>query len=718
MYETRVLSQYAWEIAGKPPTFSALSALEQQHDLAYYIFAPPECKKSHVPGCDPAQNSVEIRLERKVGEGLLEEVTITNHTQIATSFPFELKVAADFASPSEATGPRKQVGRLTHKWQQLETGGCSLSFDYKAEHTYRHQSDSGTASFHRGIRLFIRNDQQEPEYESGLIRFRVKLAPREAWHASLAWIAQLDGLDQPSPRDFASSREGKRRTFLDSCAHYEAPQIESLAPIVMKTIHQSARDLAALRLYDLDGEDELGERWIPAAGIPMYIGLFARDILFSSRESASLNSAMMRGSLAVLAEHLGTQIDDWRDEQPGRIVHAMHASPTAIMNYTPHGRYFGSVTGSIFYPSVVADLWRWTGSKELIAPFLDPALRGLAWADRYSRDESGFYKYQTRSKQGEKNQGWKDSGDAIVYPDGSQVADPLGTCEMQGYVYASKLRLSEVLWCMDDKDNARRLKTEADELKKRFNEFFGMEEEGYVAMGIDSHNRQIRSVASDPGHCLMHGIVDDAYRETVARRMLADDMFSGWGVRTLSSEHPAFNPFSYHCGSVWPVENGEFVSALAKCGMHCEMNRLAKAIFEAAALFKYCRLPEVFAGHARDEAHPFPGLYPKANSPQAWSASAPLLVLQSMLGIQPYAPMQTLLLDPHLPEWLPEIILHQLRVGDATVSIRFWRETSANTAFEILDSRGVLRVVRHADPWSLIAGSGEQVRTGISSLHS
>ncbi|MFZ0663033.1 MAG: glycogen debranching N-terminal domain-containing protein [Acidobacteriaceae bacterium] len=711
--ETRVLSQYVWEVGTKKPTLSVLSAVEQHSSIGYYVFAPPECRKKKVPGCDPAQNSIEIKIDREVGEGLLEHVTVINHTLLATSFVFNLKVAADFAAPEEATGRRRQKGRQTSNWQS-GSSGCSLHFDYKATHRYSHQGDSGKSTFHRGIRLELTNDQQPPQYSGRRIRFRIKLKPRQQWHATLAWTAQVEGKDQPLPDE---DRDRKREAFLSDSAHYDASGDRSLAPLVLRTLRQAAADIASLRMHDLDSKDALGERWVPAAGIPMYVGLFARDVLLASRQAATVGTEMLRGTLDVLARHLGTRTDDWRDEQPGRVIHEIHSHPLAELNYTPHGHYFGGVSGSILYGFAVADLWHWTGNKEIVKPFLEPALRALVWADQYSRDKSGFYKYQTRSKQGEKNQGWKDSDDAIVYPDGSQVSAPLGTCEMQGCVYATKRALSQLLWAIDDKPTSRRLAEEALELKKRFNEFFWMPKEGYLAMGIDAKNHPIRSISSGPGHCLHHGIVDDRYREPVARRLMADDLFSGWGIRTLSANHPSFNPFSYHCGSVWPVENGDIVMALAQCGLWNEAHRLARAIFETASLFRYCRLPEVFAGHPRDDAHPFPALYPKANSPQAWSASAPFLVMQALLGIQPYAPQELLLLDPHLPDWLPEITLHNLQVGQAKVSIRFWREASGKSKFQTIDIEGNLRVMRRADPWRLITESPEKLHAGISELN-
>jgi glycogen debranching enzyme len=395
----------------------------------------------------------------------------------------------------------------------------------------------------------------------------------------------------------------------------------------------------------------------------------------------------------------------------------LHTNPLSVLNYDPHARYYGGVTGAIYFGVALSGLWHWTGDKDLVRPLVGTALRGLQWADRYGDlDGDGFCEYLTRSEQGEKNQGWKDSGDAIVHEDGTQVADPLGTCEMQAFIYASKLHLSELLWWLDEVDLGKQLFQQAQELRKRFNEAFWMEDKGYIAMGLDSHKRQIRSIASDAGHCLASGIVDEALVERVARRMMAADMFSGWGVRTLSAEHPAFNPYAYHRGTVWPVENAVFVLGFARYGLHDLMHRLSGAQFETASLFDYCRLPEVFAGHQRDQKHPFPALYPKANWPQAWSASAVFTHLQALLGVYPYAPLKTLLLDPHLPEWLPEITLHNLHVGNAVVSIRFFRQADGRSDYEILEQRGTLHVLRQASPWSLTTGWGERIRDAIESL--
>ena len=355
------------------------------------------------------------------------------------------------------------------------------------------------------------------------------------------------------------------------------------------------------------------------------------------------------------------------------------------------------------------------GDAELVRPFVVPALRALRWLDSWALHD-GFYWYQTRSEDGLRNQGWKDSGDAIVHADGSCADTPIASCEAQAYVYVAKLHLSEVLWWLGERDEARRLYRDAAALKEHFNQTFWLEDERYFAMAIDGRGQLVRSAGSDPGHCLATGIVADEHARATADRLLADDLFSGWGVRTLSAAHAAYNPHSYHRGSVWPAEHGAFAIAFARHGLHDHLHRLCRAQLEAAALFELARLPEAFSGHARDVDHPFPAPYAFANSPQAWSASAVVCMLQALLGLFPYAPLNALVLDPHLPPWLPEIELHGLRVGKAVASIAFSRQADGTTAYHVAEVDGPLHVVRQPSPWSLTATFAERIGDLLGSL--
>src|SRR5436190_6709703 len=411
----------------------------------------------------------------------------------------------------------------------------------------------------------------------------------------------------PAFTDTDNRFDSSRRIFVDEATRFATSESETLAPIVATTLDRARDDLAALRLHDLDR----GERaWTMAAGLPIYLALFGRDTLTASWQAGLLGPEMMRGTLPAIAALQGREENDWRDEQPGKMIHQVDTGPLPTLNFNPLARYYGSITTSGFYPVVVSELWHWTGDKELVQQFIDPALKALHWLETHGDlDRDGFYEYQTQSEQGVRNQAWKDSSDAIVYEDGSQVETPIATCEEQGFVYLAKLHISEVLWWLDRKDEAKRFYREAEELKKRFNEAFWMEEEESIALGLDPQKRQIRSAASNPGHCIATAIVDQSLVTHTVQRLMRDDLFSGWGIRTLSSKHPAFNPYSYHLGSVWPVEQGTFAIGFMRYGLHDYVERVARSQFEAAAIFAGRRLPELFSGHQRDADHPFPAHY-------------------------------------------------------------------------------------------------------------
>jgi glycogen debranching enzyme len=716
--ETRLLSRYEYRINGKDPVPVALSNVEQHTWLGYYIFLPPELHGEADEGSgmldEMTQHTLELKISRYVADGIHEDVDLTNYTQKEISFQLQLCVDADFADIAETKRERQQKGELLQEWE-----GTELRFDYKAEHNYDIQGNKGLARIHRGLTLQIARSDSNPNYENKVISFHVNLDPLQKWHACINHIPFIDGRrlnniygcrsfnKTPNQYDY------RRSVFLNEATRFSTAESETLGSVVSGALIQAKRDLAALRLYDLDIHEHA---WLMAAGLPIYIALFGRDTLTAAWQSALASTSMMRGVLPRLAELQGTEVNDWRDEQPGKMLHEAHDGPLATLNYNPRRRYYGSITTSGFYPVLVSEFWHWTGAKELVIPLVEPAMKSLQWLDEYSdMDRDGFYEYQTHSTQGVRNQGWKDSGDAIVYEDGSPVEPPIATCEEQAFAYLAKLHMSEVLWWLDDKENAKRLHKEASELKKKFNDRFWMEDEGFFAMALDPKKRQVKSIGSNAGHLLAAGIVDEALVTRTATRFMADDLFTGWGIRTLSRKHPAYNPYSYHRGSVWPVEHGSFAIGFERYGLHRSLHDICLAQFNAASLFDFYRLPELFSGHQLDEDHPFPALYPQANSPQAWSSSTIFSFVQSMLGLYPYAPLKILLLDPYLPDWLPEITLHDLKVGDAAITIRFFRKGDKSD-YEVLDKRGTLRVIRQPSPWSLTASFAERLKDILTSL--
>ncbi|HEY0600339.1 glycogen debranching N-terminal domain-containing protein [Brevundimonas sp.] len=721
VHETRLLSRYRYLIDGAAPQPVSASNVDQRSWLGYFIAPAPggETEKERDPISGAAQEAVELRLSRYVGGGMHEDVDLTNFARWPVELELTLELESDFADSAETGGARRQRGRKTSVWTAADDS-WELTTTYEATHRYAHQGDEGVARIRRGLGVRFSNATTPPRRKRDRIVFSVRLAPGERWHCCVDLTPRIE--DEVFPprygcRSFvAPDNEYERRTavFFDEATRFSSGESDTLAPVVVGALEQGKRDLAALRLFDLDTGDHA---WTVAAGLPLYVALFGRDTLTAAWEAAPVTTSLMRGTLPVLAAHQGRVRDDWRDEQPGRMLHEAHTGPLAALNFTPQGRSYGSLTTSGFYPFVLAQLWHWTGDKAQVEPFLEPAIAALQWLDSCSdRDRDGFFDYRTRSAEGTENQGWKDSGDALVHADGSEAAKPIATCEEQGIAYAAKLNLAEVLWWFGRRDEAKRLADEATELKARFNTAFWMEDEGSFAMALDADGRQVRSIGSNALHCVATGIADKALVTRTLDRLFAADMFSGWGVRTLSSDHPSYNPYAYHRGTVWPVEHGPWAVGAYRYGLHDRVSQICRAQFETAALFDHYRLPECISGHARDVDHPFPAVYPAANAPQAWSATTTYTLLSALLGMQPYAPLRMLFIDPQLPPWLPEITLSGMRVADAVVSLRFFRRPDGRSDYEVLDKRGHLHVVRQPSPWSLTASFGERARDILAGL--
>ncbi len=451
----------------------------------------------------------------------------------------------------------------------------------------------------------------------------------------------------------------------------------------------SARDLRALMIPAPGGR-------IVTAGVPWYVAPFGRDALMAAGEALILNPELVRDSLLVLARLQAREDDPWRDAEPGKILHELRVGELAGAGLIPHTPYYGTVDATPLFLMRAADYYAWTGDLETLRS-LRPALdAALEWIDRYGdRDGDGFVEYERRSSGGLRNQGWKDSEDSIVHADGTLAEGPIALAEVQGYVFAAKQGIAEVYDALDEPELAGRLRADALALQLAFNEAFWNRQEGTFALALDGRKNQVASVTSNPGHCLYCGIVDPARAGAVVERLLAPDMFCGWGVRTLSSLCPAYNPMSYHNGSVWPHDNAIIAAGFKRYGHHDAVVQIADGLFAAAAAAPDARLPELFCGFDRSER---PGVvaYPVACIPQAWAAAAPYLVLQALLGISADAPAGALTIErPVLPEWLQRVRLRGLRVGGARVTLDFHREGEA-TGFTLAEQSGDVNVTMAA----------------------
>jgi glycogen debranching enzyme len=475
----------------------------------------------------------------------------------------------------------------------------------------------------------------------------------------------------------------------------------------------NVRDVASFPL--LDGPPD---EWLaPQAGVPLYPAFFGRDGLTAGWQAGMIDGGdMLDASLTRLGRRQSTRVDDWHDEEPGRIPYQMRTGPLAVLGLNPYDAYYADYASPLMFVIALANLYAWSGDLARIDRHWDAARRILDWARDYGdHDRDGYLEYHTRSSKGTKNQGWKDSGDAIVYDDGSVVPAPIATCELQGYWYAAQQLMGLLCAAKGLKRESTAYLEAASALKERFNRDWWSEREQCIALAMDPDKRLIEAPTSNAGHCLATGIVDRARLDAVVGRLFAPDMFSGWGVRTLSSAHTFYDPLSYHRGSVWAVEQATILFGLRRFGFDGRVHDLADALFELALLYPQYRIPETIGGYSRRE-RPSPGAYPQANAPQLWNASTLPLVVQSLAGIIPWAAKGILIVDPILPAWLPEIVVHDLRVGDQRVTLRFTRRPDGTSDFDVVRHDRGVHVVRQPPPEAVSAGAADRVNALVDTL--
>jgi glycogen debranching enzyme len=404
-----------------------------------------------------------------------------------------------------------------------------------------------------------------------------------------------------------------------------------------------------------------------------------------------VDPALARGSLEVLGQLQASELDEWRDAEPGKIPHEIRYGELAHFKIIPHTPYYGTADATPLYLIVLHAAWRVTGDLALLERHLPTAEACLHWIDVWGdRDGDGFQEFQTRSSAGYENMAWKDAGDSSRHVDGSLVKGPKAMCELQGYVYDAWLRMAEIYDALGRAKSARALRAKATQLFRNFNESFWDEAGGFYAFMLDGEKRPVFTVTSNPGHCLFSGIISPERAGRVVARLFARDMNSGWGIRTLSAAHPSYNPYTYQLGAVWPHDNAIIAAGCKRYGFAAEAARIARDISEAASHFMLHQVPELYAGIERDGTT-FPVQYHRANVPQAWAAGSAFMLLQTLLGIEPDAPRGVMYIDPLLPEWLPDVTLYGLQLGEQQFDISFWRE-GETTQFEVL--RGDAPAVR------------------------
>lgn len=625
------------------------------------------------------EQTLSLVIARGIADGIHEDLDIVNHGLAPIRFNLEIALRADFADLFEVK-QRAFIrrGRVVTRWDEART---ELTTAY------------ANGDFHRSLVYRLRESGSPPTYANGRISFEVALDPGASWHTCCHYVLVRADVEHAPEAGCLHQGRDTNRDRLHREWQGVATRVTTANEDVYRLYRQSVEDMGALRLYDHDFAPDV---WVPAAGVPWFVAIFGRDSLIVSLQNMLVHAGFARGALKKLAALQATEADDARDADPGKMPHELRAGELAHFRLIPHTPYYGTADATPLYLIVLHEAWRWLGDESLLREHRDVAVRCLEWIDQYGDfDGDGFQEYRTRSPQGYENMGWKDALDAVVYPDGSQVRQPKALCELQGYVFDAWLRMAEVFEALGEPARAGDLRQKARRLREQFEDRFWCEETGFYAYALDPEKHPVRTIASNVGHCLWSGIVSRERAARVVRRFFEPDMWSGWGIRTLSATNPAYNPFAYQLGSVWPHDNGLIALGMKRYGFADEAARVARDISEAASYFASYRLPELYAGVAREEGN-FPVLYPAANVPQAWAAGSVFHLLQAILGLRGAAPEGRLFVDPVLPRWLPEITLHELAIGGARVDLRFWRDGD-RTRWDASLRQGKIEV--EAEPW-------------------
>ncbi len=669
--DTRLISRYRFFIQGKPWLLST-SATINHYSARLYLVSPAMAIQNGTLG----EQELGLTIHRTIGNGVHDDFDITNYCDHEIVCHFAIEIGSDFADLFDVK---------LH--DTVERGHFDSVWDAKERALFTRYENR---DFHRGVTYQLLRTDSQPHYGNGTVFFEIRLKPGETWH-TCAYIIPVIGKKELTPlydcyQVHAGHTEMDR---LQKKWQESTTAISTPCSLLENAFRRSVSDMGALRLYEQDVNEDV---WLPAAGVPWFVTIFGRDSLVVSLQNMMVNCGFALGTLKVLAEFQAKERDDYRDAQPGKILHEIRFGELAHFKLVPHTPYYGTADATILFLIVLCEAFLWMGEEKLLRQFRDTALRCLEWIDRFGDlDGDGFQEYKTFSSKGYHNMGWKDAEDAVVYPNGTQVEQPIGICELQGYVYDAKLRMADVFEYLGEHASSQQLRSEAARLKQRFNQVFWLEKEGFYAYALDPEKQPVATVASNPGHLLWSGIVDSKEKASrVIQRLLQPDMFSGWGVRTLSSRNPAYNPHAYQRGSVWPHDNGFIAAGAKRYGLWREANHIARAILDAAGSFQSCRLPELFAGFDRQESS-FPVQYIGANVPQAWAAGSVFALLQSILGIQANAPEDTLYVNPTLPEWLPEITITNLLIGKNRIAIRF-SGTGEDSSYEVINNPGNVRI--------------------------
>jgi glycogen debranching enzyme len=623
-FDTRFLSQWVLTVNGQ-----RLTPLSTD-DLQYF-----ETRFFLVPGTGTVyvDSKLSVIRSRAVGNGFREELKILNHDEKPVDLTIRIDAGSDFADLFEVKDALKKKGTYSAR---VTRGRLELAYE--------------RGTFRRATEISATN---RARVDKNGLTFKTRIEPHGEWSTNVDVVTAVLGSGERHDQPKLARARGRQnmetnlKRWVDN-----APTLECDWDSLRETYRRSLVDLAALRF----SPPIMGHRSLPAAGLPWFMTMFGRDSILTSLQALPFTPELAATTLLALGDWQGTRVDDFRDEDPGRILHEMRYGELPAFEERPQSPYYGSADATPLYVVLLDEYERWTGDRRLVHELEYEARAALNWIDEYADlMGNGYISYQRRNeKTGLENQCWKDSWDSISYRDGRLAGFPRATCELQGYAYDAKMRaarLAREIW--KDPEFASELEKQAAELKRRFNRDFWIADGEYFALALDSNGKQVDTLSSNIGHLLWSGIVDKSKAKAIARHLVGPRLYSGWGVRTLAEGEGRYNPIGYHVGTIWPFDNSFIAWGLRRYGFKDEAARIAAGILAAADFFDG-RLPEAFGGYERTLTR-YPVQYPTACSPQAWSTGAPLLLLRTMLGLEPVGDL--LVVDPALPVGIGHVAL-------------------------------------------------------------
>lgn len=622
-----------------------LASRKVDHYSAIYYLTNPALK-------DIPKDTLSIVRSKFVGDGMHEDIEIINHYHKNVRLKVKLKADADFADIFEIKSLNLKKEGVT----KIEKENNRLIFKYTL------------ADFTRQTVISIQS-KADHHIKGKEIIFDIILEPKERWHTCINILVGEEGYMGSLAYGCNSFRLSSLPIKQDMNKWFSsAPVLESDYDNLNHAYKQSLMDLASLRVRSKNLSEDI---FIPAAGIPWFYTLFGRDSIITAYQTLIINPEIAKGALKILAEFQGKRIDKFREEQPGKILHEIRFGKLAHLGKIPHTPYYGTIDATILYIILATEYFKITNNKTFIDDIMPNIKAALEWIDRYGDiDNDGYVEYQKWSKRGLENQGWKDTPNAIIFQNGELARPPIAMSEVQGYVYRAKKQLKDIFKIFGNHKLANRLAKEANDLKARFNKDFWIEENQFFAQALDGEKKKVDSITSNVGQLLWTGIVDKDRASLIVKKLMGEEMDSGWGIRTLSTSNDGFNPVSYHNGSVWPFDNSLIAEGLKEYGFDKEAKKIIESMIEASSFFTGYRLPELFCGYDRKTGY-FPVEFPTSSSPQAWSSGAIFLFLKTLLGLKIDEEVS---INPILPNSMNQLSIKGLRVVNSKFDVHIKRK--------------------------------------------